>query len=291
MSPRRRLGRRSGVIAAVTALGLVGGAGAYAAGLGFGASGLGSFSDTQVAIAKFPTAISGSPAPGTIDLGADAASTATLSGVTTTADQTITHGLYAEADTACATPVATATSKAAGPGTTTSGPVKPAAAGSYRWKVSYPGDARNEAAPGTCGNGGTLTVRAVSVLTLAFTSCTSNDTGLAITCPTPGPATIKIRKANQTPSGTWTARVTLINATTGLPVAHAGTSALLASVGRSTNGTSVTYTSGSALSIPVGQSQSANSFTFSNAGAANGDGSDVVTATSGDMTARANVSW
>jgi hypothetical protein len=133
---------------------------AYGASLVLTAAGLGAVSDDAVVIPKFTPTISGSPEPSSITLGQSAASKATLSGATTTASGTITHELYN--GVSCATLVGSSTSTASGAGPTTSGTVKPAATGTYTWKLSYAGDDRNTGTGGSCGNGGTLTVGAAA---------------------------------------------------------------------------------------------------------------------------------
>jgi hypothetical protein len=79
---------------------------------------------------------------------------ATLSGATGTAGGTITFELFIPGDTNCSgTPAYTQTVNVSGPGTysTTNTTFIASMEGTWRWKVSYSGDANNEASTSACG--------------------------------------------------------------------------------------------------------------------------------------------
>jgi hypothetical protein len=79
---------------------------------------------------------------------------ATISGATATAGGTITFNLYSPSDATCSgTPAYTQTVNVSGNGTysTTNTTFLASAEGTWRWKVSYSGDANNDAATSACG--------------------------------------------------------------------------------------------------------------------------------------------
>ena len=159
--------RRTALVLTVAAVCLTGGAGAWAAGLGLGSTSLRAFADNSVVVPKVADSLSATATPATLvaplGAGATATSTAVLSGGTTAppVTGTISYVLSGVGDTTCTLPPAFTTTRAVtGNGTYVSPPYAPTTAGTYRWTVSFGGDARNAAAPipVTCGNGGTLDV-------------------------------------------------------------------------------------------------------------------------------------
>jgi hypothetical protein len=79
---------------------------------------------------------------------------ANLSGATSTAGGTITFELFSPADAICSgTPAYTQTVNVSGPGTysTTNTTFIASTEGTWRWKVSYSGDANNEGSTSACG--------------------------------------------------------------------------------------------------------------------------------------------
>lgn len=283
----RRPAGRAATVAVVAALAATTSGVAYGASLLLNADGLGALAVKDVAIPKFTPSLTGASVPTSITSGQTVASQATISGATTSATGTITHELFS-GTTCSGAAFGMQTTSVTGNGSKTSGTLSPTAVGTYSWRLSYDGDPRNSSISGTCGNGGTVTVTAAASAALAFTSCTTN-TGSAA-CPTPGPATVTINKSNQNPAGTWTAKVSLVNSAGAVTVNNTG-SAITVTLTKTNGQTSITYSSGTSLTIPNGASESSNSFTFSNAAAPNGDGSDVVRATTTGRTGQANVSW
>ena len=159
--------RRTALVLTVAAVCLTGGAGAWAAGLGLGSTPLRDFADNSVVVPKVADSLSATATPPTLvaplGAGATATSTAVLSGGTTTpaVTGTISYVLSGVGDTTCIqAPVFATTGAVTGNGTYVSAPYAPTTAGTYRWTVSFGGDALNAAAPipVTCGNGGTLVV-------------------------------------------------------------------------------------------------------------------------------------
>jgi hypothetical protein len=79
---------------------------------------------------------------------------ANLSGATSTAGGTITFQLFSPNDATCSeTPAYTQTVNVSGPGTysTTNTTFIASTQGTWRWKVSYSGDANNEGSTSACG--------------------------------------------------------------------------------------------------------------------------------------------
>jgi hypothetical protein len=79
---------------------------------------------------------------------------ANLSGATSTAGGTVTFELFSPADADCSeTPAYTQTVNVSGPGTysTTNTTFIASSEGTWRWKVSYSGDANNEGSTSACG--------------------------------------------------------------------------------------------------------------------------------------------
>ena len=94
-------------------------------------------------------------ASGNINLGGgQVTDTATVSGrVNPVAGATVAFNLYAPGDATCsATPIFTSTVAIDLGGTATSGGFTPTAAGTYRWRASYSGDANNAPVAGACND-------------------------------------------------------------------------------------------------------------------------------------------
>jgi hypothetical protein len=244
-----------------------------------------------------PTLSVGAPTTGTVGSAIAAASiTATLaasSGANATAPITFrVFGPQAAAPTTCTsggTTVGTATP--AGNGTyPSSASFTPSGAGTYWWYASSPADTNNNAAASTCNSPSmTSTVVTAAATRLSFTSCTTSA-GSSANCATVGTAAVTLKKANQG-GGTWTARVTLMDAS-GNPLVNTTGSAIVVTVTKTNANAVVTFSTGTALTIPNGSSESSNTFTYDNTGVSNGNGSDTVTGSSAGLTsAIGNVSW
>ena len=94
-------------------------------------------------------------ASGNINLGGgQVTDTATVSGrVNPVAGATVAFNLYAPGDATCSgTPIFTSTVAIDLGGTATSGGFTPTAAGTYRWRASYSGDANNAPVAGACND-------------------------------------------------------------------------------------------------------------------------------------------
>ncbi len=244
-----------------------------------------------------PTLTVSAPATATVGSGVAAASiTATLassSGPNATASITFrVFGPQSTAPTTCAsggTTVGTATP--AGNGTyQSSASFTPSGAGTYWWYVSSPSDTNNNAAASACNSPSmTQTVVTAAATRLSFTSC-STSAGSSANCATAGTATVTLKKANQG-GGTWTARVTLMDAS-GNPMVNTTGSTIVVSVSKTNASAVLTFSTGTALTIPNGSSESSNTFTYDNTGVSNGNGSDTVTgASTGFTSAIGNVTW
>ena len=244
-----------------------------------------------------PTLTVGAPATGTVGTAVAAASiTATLassSGANATAAITFrVFGPQSTAPTTCTsggTTVGTATP--AGNGTYQSGAsFTPSGAGTYWWYVSSPSDTNNNAAASACNSPSmTTTVVTAAATRLSFTSC-STSAGSSANCATVGTATVTLKKANQG-GGTWTARVTLVDAS-GNPIVNTTGSTIVVTVSKTNGNAVLTFSTGTALTVPNGSSESSNTFTYDNAGVSNGNGTDTVTGSSAGLTsAIGNVTW
>jgi Ca2+-binding RTX toxin-like protein len=107
----------------------------------------------NVAVAKVSPSLS-TNASGPITLGGSLSDTATLSGGTSPGG-TITFTLYGPGDAGCTgQPVFTDTEAVSGNGSYTSDSFTPTAAGTYRWRAAYSGDANNEGRSGACNDPG-----------------------------------------------------------------------------------------------------------------------------------------
>ena len=244
-----------------------------------------------------PTLSVSAPATGTVGTTIAAASiTATLgssSGGNATAPITFkVFGPQAAAPTTCTsggTTVGTATP--AGDGFyQSSGSFTPSGAGTYWWYVSSPLDTNNNAAASACNSPSmTQTVVTAAATRLSFSSCTTSS-GSSANCATVGTATVTLRKPNQG-GGTWTARVTLVDAS-GNPIVNTTGSTIVVNISKTDAGAVLSFSTGTALTIPNGSSESSNSFTYDNTGGSNGKGSDTVTGSSAGLTsAIGNVDW
>jgi len=244
-----------------------------------------------------PTLSVNVPATATVGTAIAAASiTATLassSGANATAPITFkVFGPQVAAPTTCTsggTTVGTATP--AGNGTyESSGSFTSSGAGTYWWYVSSPSDANNNAAASAC-NSPTMTKTVVTAAPtrLSFSSCTTSA-GSSANCATVGTATVTLKKANQG-GGTWTARVTLVDAS-GNPILNTTGSTIVVGVSKTNAGAVLTFSTGTALTIPNGSSESSNTFTYDNVGVSNGGGGDTVTGSAAGLTsAIGDVSW
>ena len=203
-----------------------------------------------------PTLSVSAPATGTVGTAVAAASiTATLassSGANATAAITFrVFGPQSTAPTTCTsggTTVGTATP--AGNGTYQSGgSFTPSGAGTYWWYVSSPSDTNNNAAASACNSPSmTQTVVTAAATRLSFSSCTTSA-GSSANCATVGTATVTLKKANQG-GGTWTARVTLVDAS-GNPIVNTTGSTIVVTVSKTNAGAVLTFSTGTALTIPT----------------------------------------
>ena len=164
------------------------------------------------------------------------------------------------------------------------------APGTYWWYVSSPSDTNNNAAASACDSPSmTTTVVTAAATRLSFTSC-STSAGSSANCATVGTATVTLKKANQG-GGTWTARVTLVDAS-GNPIVNTTGSTIVVTVSKTNGNAVLTFSTGTALTVPNGSSESSNTFTYDNAGVSNGNGTDTVTGSSAGLTsATGNVTW
>jgi hypothetical protein len=100
-------------------------------------------------------------ASGPVQLGGQLTDTATVAGLVSPAGGTVDFRLYGPDDTTCAgAPVFESLGRpVASDGTATSEPFAPTAAGTYRWRAFYSGDANNLPVAGACNDAGeTVTV-------------------------------------------------------------------------------------------------------------------------------------
>jgi hypothetical protein len=101
---------------------------------------------------------------------------------------------------------------------------------------------------------------------------------------------VTLKKANQG-GGTWTARVTLVDAS-GNPILNTTGSTIVVNTSKTDAGAVLTFSTGTALMIPNGSSESSNTFTYDNTGVSKGGGGDTVTGSAAGLTsAIGNVSW
>lgn len=131
-----------------------------------------------LAVSVAPAAAQAAPtltgsASGSVVLGGTLRTTVTLSGTTAPASGTVSFSLFGPADATCASaPLSSATSPVTGDGVHTSPTVTARLAGSYRWVVSYSGDANNAPVTGSCGDPDQTTV-----VTKAVTTTTASASG------------------------------------------------------------------------------------------------------------------
>ena len=96
--------------------------------------------------------MSTSPSKPAILMGASVTDTATLSG-SYSPTGSVTWNVYAASDTTCKTPLNTSSLTASLSGiSATSSPFTPGAPGMYQFVASYPGDANDQSAAGSCGD-------------------------------------------------------------------------------------------------------------------------------------------
>ena len=109
----------------------------------------------------------------------DTATVTATSGVSPTG--TITFKVYGPNDTSCKTKVGSVTASVSGNGKYTSPPITPATPGTYRWVVSYSGDAHNLASgPTTCGEAAETSIVTQAIPGLSTVASGSVSLGEAI---------------------------------------------------------------------------------------------------------------
>jgi len=111
-------------------------------------------------------------ASASVAVGGALTSTVTLAGATPAASGTIAFDLYGPDDATCSGTPVTDTRTVAGNGAYTASPVTAPHVGTYRWVVSYSGDANNDAVTGSCtdANQSTVVTKAVTTVPVAATS-------------------------------------------------------------------------------------------------------------------------